>query len=139
MSQTLEQEVNEPKHYRSHESGIEAIEMTRYLGFDLGNTWKYCMRYRDKGTPKKDLKKSIWYINDYRKHFIDDNNMSTLPFNIPDNIIELMNRVIEYEPSDVIKQMFKSVLSIVVNGGVLNPSELDNVIQKLTVYSETFC
>ena len=31
--QTLEQEVNEPKHYRSHESGIEAIEITRWLQY----------------------------------------------------------------------------------------------------------
>ena len=35
--QTLEEEINKPKHYRSHESGIEAIEVTRWLNFDLGN------------------------------------------------------------------------------------------------------
>ena len=57
--QTLEQEVNEPKHYRSHESGIEAIEITRWLQFDLGNCWKYCMRYRDKERQRKTLRRQF--------------------------------------------------------------------------------
>ena len=54
---TLEEEVNHPKHYTSHESGIQAIEITRYLIGDLSNAWKYAMRYEDKKTPKKDLQK----------------------------------------------------------------------------------
>lgn len=35
MAQTLEEEVNVPRHYRTHESGIEAIEITREMNFDL--------------------------------------------------------------------------------------------------------
>ena len=71
---TLEEEVNKPSHYRSHESGIEAIEVTRCLIGDLSNAWKYAMRYDCKGTPKKDLMKLCWYLKDWYKHFLDENN-----------------------------------------------------------------
>ncbi|QGH80062.1 hypothetical protein SEA_NHAGOS_51 [Gordonia phage NHagos] len=36
--------VNKPAHYRSHASGIEAIEITRHLPFDIGNAVKYVWR-----------------------------------------------------------------------------------------------
>jgi len=135
--QTLEQEVNEPKHYRSHESGIEAIEITRWLQFDLGNCWKYCMRYRDKGTPKKDLKKAIWYIKDFHEHYIDYNNDSTFIHRIPEEIVTKMCAVIEAEPSNVIKAMFEQVLGIVTQNGILEPVTYNSAVEELTSYAES--
>lgn len=57
--------VNHPKHYNSHPSGMEVIEVTRYLSFDLGNAVKYMMRHGHKGSSKQDLEKATWYLRDH--------------------------------------------------------------------------
>lgn len=36
--------VNHPKHYTSHPSGIECIEIARHYCFDIGNALKYLWR-----------------------------------------------------------------------------------------------
>lgn len=36
--------VNNPKHYTSHKSGIECIEITRHMTFNIGNAIKYLWR-----------------------------------------------------------------------------------------------
>jgi hypothetical protein len=136
--QSLEEEVNEPKHYRSHESGIEAIEITRWLQFDLGNCWKYCMRYRDKGTPKKDLMKALWYINDFRKFFIDYNNDSTFIHKIPEDIIEKMIKVTETDPVAEVRAMFELIIMISTQNGVIDPKIIDTTIYGLEQFSKTF-
>lgn len=64
--------VNSPKHYNSHPSGIECIEIARYYCFSIGNAIKYLWRaglkkdasLGDKQKEIEDLKKAIWYIND---------------------------------------------------------------------------
>ena len=60
--------VNHPSHYTSHPSGIECIDVTRLLGFDLGNTVKYVWRRGDKGNPAQDLDKSLFYFDDAVAH-----------------------------------------------------------------------
>lgn len=63
--------VNHPKHYTSHPSGIEAIEVTQHYNFCVGNAIKYCWRAGLKESASKDpkekqiedLKKAVWYIN----------------------------------------------------------------------------
>lgn len=136
--QSLEEEVNKPKHYRSHESGIEAIEITRWLQFDLGNCWKYCMRYRDKGTPKKDLMKALWYINDFHKFFIDYNNDSTFIHKIPEDIIEKMIKVTETDPVAEVRAMFELIIMISTQNGVIDPKIIDTTIYGLEQFSKTF-
>lgn len=56
--------VNHPKHYTSHPSGIECIQITRHMGFNLGNALKYIWRADLKADAIEDLKKAIWYLND---------------------------------------------------------------------------
>lgn len=64
--------VNSPKHYNSHPSGIECIEIARHYCFSIGNAIKYLWRaglkkdasLGDKQKEIEDLKKAIWYIND---------------------------------------------------------------------------
>lgn len=55
--------VNHPKHYKQHPSGIECIEITRWMNFNLGNAFKYIWR-TDHKNGVEDLRKAIWYIND---------------------------------------------------------------------------
>lgn len=64
--------VNHPKHYTDHPSGIECIQITRHMGFNLGNAIKYIWRAGLKDdeiknleeSAIKDLKKAMWYIQD---------------------------------------------------------------------------
>lgn len=56
--------VNNPKHYTQHPSGIECIEITRHMNFNLGNALKYIWRADLKNDAIEDLKKSIWYLQD---------------------------------------------------------------------------
>lgn len=53
--------VNNPKHYTSHPSGIECIQVTEHMGFNLGNAVKYIWRADLKGGVE-DLEKAKWYI-----------------------------------------------------------------------------
>lgn len=55
--------VNHPKHYTSHPSGIECIEITRHMSFNVGNAFKYLWR-ADLKNGMEDLKKAKWYIED---------------------------------------------------------------------------
>jgi len=67
--------VNHPKHYNQHPSGIECIEIVQYYDFCLGNAIKYIWRAGLKYDESKyqtkediaeakieDLRKAIWYL-----------------------------------------------------------------------------
>jgi hypothetical protein len=55
--------VNHPKHYISHPSGVECIEVTEHFNFNKGNAIKYIWRSADKGKEVEDLRKARWYID----------------------------------------------------------------------------
>lgn len=54
--------VNHPKHYTQHPSGVEVIQITEHMNFCLGNAIKYIMRADHKNNPIEDLRKAEWYI-----------------------------------------------------------------------------
>ena len=70
----IEDKVNHPSHYTWLKDicGIEVIDITRHLDFDLGNAIKYILRaghkseegYDDTAKEIEDLQKAIFYIND---------------------------------------------------------------------------
>lgn len=67
-----EDRVNHPKHYTSHPSGVECIDIVRHYDFDTGNAIKYLWRcglkdeagYTDTEKEIEDLEKAVWYIKD---------------------------------------------------------------------------
>lgn len=71
---TLNDKVNHPSHYTWLKDlcGIEVIDITRHMDFNLGNSIKYILRsghkkeegYTDKQKTIEDLKKAVWYLND---------------------------------------------------------------------------
>ena len=78
--------VNHPKHYVSQGVFIEPIDLCRHLPFDLGNACKYLIRAGHKNNEVEDVKKAIWYLEDYLKYFIEkikhysyDDDQSDLP------------------------------------------------------------
>ena len=66
--------VEHPRHYSYLKElcGIEVIDITRHMDFDLGNAIKYILRsghkeessMTNKEKEIEDLKKAIWYLND---------------------------------------------------------------------------
>jgi hypothetical protein len=55
--------VNHPTHYTAHPSGVECIQVTEHMGFNLGNAVKYIWRADLKGKALEDLKKARFYID----------------------------------------------------------------------------
>lgn len=55
--------VNHPTHYTEHPSGIECIQITEHMGFNLGNAVKYIWRADLKNNTLEDLRKAAWYVN----------------------------------------------------------------------------
>lgn len=51
-----------PSHYKSHPSGIEAIEVTQHYKFSLGNAIKYLWRLGQKDASSQELAKARWYV-----------------------------------------------------------------------------
>lgn len=65
LNETLKPDlVNHPPHYTSHPSGIECIQVTRHMNFNIGNAMKYLWRADEKGDAIQNLEKAIWYIKD---------------------------------------------------------------------------
>lgn len=58
-----DKDVDHPPHYTSHASGIECIQITEHMGFNLGNAIKYIWRADLKGESMQDLRKAQWYLN----------------------------------------------------------------------------
>lgn len=69
--------VNHPSHYNSHPSGVECIEITRHMSFNVGNVFKYLWRAGLKGADNastsfeakkaaalQDHKKAFFYLKD---------------------------------------------------------------------------
>jgi hypothetical protein len=54
--------VNHPKHYNSHPSGVECITVAEHMPFNVGNAIKYLWR-ADHKNGLEDLRKAAWYVN----------------------------------------------------------------------------
>ena len=59
----LEKDPINPQHYKTHESGIECIDVVEHMNFCLGNAIKYMWRAGLKGDHLEDLKKARWYLD----------------------------------------------------------------------------
>lgn len=57
--------VNHPKHYNSHPSGVECLEIVRHMTFNVGSATKYLWRAGLKSpNAVEDLRKAVFYLND---------------------------------------------------------------------------
>lgn len=79
--------VEHPSHYTwlKEKCGIEVIDITRHLDFDLGNAIKYILRsghktelgYTEMQKQIEDLKKAAFYINDKIKVLENEDTKET--------------------------------------------------------------
>lgn len=72
-------EVNHPPHYNNRKmEAIEIIEMiieiepNPKVAYNLSNVCKYLLRFRDKGSAVKDLRKAEWYLNRVIMHLEEE-------------------------------------------------------------------
>lgn len=63
MQSKVYDNVNHPAHYTKHPSGVECIQITQHMDFNLGNAMKYIWRCDLKKDAIEDLKKAQWYIS----------------------------------------------------------------------------
>ena len=67
--------VNHPKHYTGHPSGIECIQVTEHMNFNLGNAIKYIWRAGLKNNcAVEDIQKAIWYLTREKNRLADLQN-----------------------------------------------------------------
>lgn len=71
--------VNHPPHYTSRRmEAIDIIEMiietekNPKVAYAMSNVLKYILRFRDKGKPVEDIKKSSWYLSRMIKHLEEE-------------------------------------------------------------------
>lgn len=74
MEKDFDKNVNHPDHYTwlKEVAGIEVIDITRHMDFDLGSALKYILRagrkhevgMDDNDKRIEDLKKARWYLDD---------------------------------------------------------------------------
>lgn len=107
--------VNHPSHYNHHPSGVEAIDLCRFMDFNVGSAFKYVYRRGEKPEADqsvifsilKDLDKAIWYITDEQK---------SLPLELTGappsaaRVSLVMKRVIEAEPDAAAKAVYEKFL-----------------------------
>jgi hypothetical protein len=58
------EKVNNPRHYNSHPSGVECIDIIEHMTFNSGTALKYLWRAGLKPGEEtlEDLKKALWYV-----------------------------------------------------------------------------
>ena len=150
-------QVNHPKHYNQHPAGIECIRIIRHYSCDIANALKYLWRAGLKPEMGKDdaekeiedLKKALWYIEDYQnspRHHIAECK--------PELLYSYIKDVTAYSITDIVQGYADSVsmammqllqVGLIVNGGTYAvygwPEMLNNTKAKIhhridTIYAE---
>ena len=62
IKHTKNDNIEHPRHYTSHPSGIECIQITRHMAFNLGNAVKYIWRADLKNDAIEDLVEIVNYV-----------------------------------------------------------------------------
>ena len=102
----MKEQVNHPQHYNSHPNGIECIDIIRHYTCDIANAIKYLWRAGlkpemgkdDADKEIEDLKKALWYIEDYKANCTS--TPSTLVCN--DRIGAIFHELTEHTRHEVI-------------------------------------
>lgn len=102
--------VNRPRHYNSHPSLIEAIEVTENYGFCLGNAIKYLWRLGQKDASAQELAKARWYVKreidflhrtqveaHYKVSYLNPLNKGI--------VLGLIERYLDHEPEGTLKDV----------------------------------
>lgn len=125
--------VNHPRHYTAHPSGLECIEITRHLPFDIGNAVKYVWR-ADLKNGTEDYEKALWYLDDALAHVgvlvgqTPPASMFLMQYRNLSLVERLLSRVVDAEPNPTHRIFYRHVAagdigraSVIVESVVGNP------------------
>lgn len=96
--------VHHPRHYLSHPSGVEPIEICRHLSGDWFNAFKYVFRAEHKNG-RQDIEKALYYAEDGVAH-------QNIPMRLPswtDYETALLNGIIDYEPDSTKRTFYNAI------------------------------
>lgn len=89
--------INRPKHYTSHPSGVECIDIIVNFPFGLGCIIKYLWRAGLKSSRVEDLQKAMYY-------------MKRAPLYCVDTVRhDLIKRVLEHENNEVLQKILTQI------------------------------
>lgn len=94
--------VLKAEHYNTHPSGIEVIDIIRYMSFDLGCVLKYVMRRKGKDGPRS-LSSAVYYIKDHWAHQVEESGAAY-------QAIPLLQQYVFAEPVEEARQVYHAVL-----------------------------
>lgn len=127
--------MNDVSHYATNASGIEVIELARYMSFDTGNALKYLARFRDKNSPQEDLLKAADYLQDAVSILGEHINDQTFYQHSNKNLdFQKIRTFVENEPSVYIREALYLTfqLEIFGNSGLLSAN---TIIDSLKEYA----
>lgn len=94
-SHTENTPVNHPVHYNTHPSGVEAIEVCEWMGFNRGSAMKYIWRRLEKAAAKQDTEKALWYTTRELERW---RTVGFEPIRYPVSVVESFMRWYQAEP-----------------------------------------
>ena len=97
-------------------------------------------RYMFKKKPKEDLEKAVWYLEDFIYNFLYQNDWTLIPefsFHVPTLVKEYMQKFIDFEECPEVQRMFKHILSIINNEGIIDKELFDYDLKNLLLYAQT--
>ena len=137
-----EDKVNHPSHYTwlKNLCGIEVIDITRHMSFNLGNVVKYVLRaghksekgYSDFDKEIEDLKKAKWYLEDEIKFRSGEDTSDQAQINT------LKKKISEYEETVAkLTETIHHLKSNPVKGVVkLSKKEIQSIYDNMSLVSD---
>lgn len=101
--------IDHPRHYNTHPSGVECIEIKRYLPSNLADAFKYVFRRDEKGDAIKNLNKAVWYLRDEITHLNTEAR-----YRLPHKIMTLLGRVVQHEPEPKAADFYEALMNCLV-------------------------
>jgi hypothetical protein len=105
QSKDPKEQVDHPRHYNQHPSGIECIEIIEHMPCNLGNAIKYIWRcgLKQSSAPLRDLRSAEWYVRreiDRVKRFPSLSATSSLGEPTDNAWRRLAQRIVHDAPAD---------------------------------------
>lgn len=116
-------EVNRPKHYCIHPSGVEPIEIEQHMTFLIGSAFKYCFRARYKGKFIQDIDKAIWCLKKQKKQ------TQFFACSYSHKINEKILRIASFETITTWTHLFRIIIEI--NKSPFDKRKIDRAIKAL--------
>ena len=119
----MKEAINHPKHYNSHPSGIEIIDVIEHLSFNVGNAIKYLYRAGKKDSTAQEYNKAIWYIRREQERLQVPQRYEN---GVIGDVCPMLSEIIIHEPNRNLKLIYQFFLKYICSGQ--NHIPLDNII-----------